>query len=102
MTRTSETQSRIKDLDTRLQSAVVELESEKDGIYRVFVPGAIREETRVKAESRKEAVEKVRSVLVQKIDHRAEKKVTGGNDGTLEVKNAKQGNKSQDVGGSNG
>lgn len=102
MTRTSETQSRIKDLDTRLQSAVVELESKEDSIYRVFVPGAIREETRVKAESRKEAVEKVRTILVQKIDDRAKKKVTGGSDGTLEVQNVKKGNKSQNVGGSNG
>lgn len=97
-----DTEANIKDLDARLESATVELESEKDRIYRVYVPGAIRTENRVKADSEEEAIKKVRNVLIQKIEDRAGREAPGTKEKDLEVQNAKQGSKSSDVGGSNG
>jgi hypothetical protein len=81
----TEAEKQIKRLDARFNSAVVDEVSE--GVYEVFVPGAVREVTTVKAESEEEALEKTRANLIAKIEHNAAKKVelTGESDGTLEV-----------------
>lgn len=87
-------------LDARMNTAVVDQVDE--GVYEVFVPGAIREVTTVKAESEDEAKEKTRALLLSKMEHAASKKVdaTGQSDGTLDVQNGKHGNKSTDIEGS--
>ena len=96
---TKEMQARIKDLDTRLDSAVVELVSEADKIYNVFVPGAHRENNRVKAESESEAVQKVKEVIISKMQAREDKNVSAGakSEGTLEVQKPQHDNSSDEV-----
>lgn len=96
----SETPDPIKTLDTRLKAAEVTLVDEEAKLYEVFVPGAVRERTRVKADSEEEAVAKVRENLVTKINHLASKPApTGGSDGELEVHDSKHKNDAQNVGG---
>ncbi len=67
-------------LKSQLENAVVEhIGTEADdypsydmGTYRVFVPGAIREWSLVKAEGEEEAKEKVRLCLERKLDAMSE------------------------------
>lgn len=97
-----EVEARIKDLDARLDNAVVELVDENESIYRVFVPGAIRENNTVKASSKNEAIAKVKEVLTLKIKDRAAKldgREAGPSDGTLEVQNSKHKNGATNAGG---
>lgn len=69
-------QARKNLLKTQLENAVVKHIGTKAndypswdvGTYSVFVPGAVREHNIVKAKDEKEAVEKVRVCLEQKID----------------------------------
>lgn len=93
----SETDKEARRLDARLKSAVVDQVG--DGIYEVFVPGAVREVTTVKAESEEEAVKKTRAALVTKMEHIAAKKVerTGESDGELEVQGGQHGSKADNV-----
>ena len=62
---TSETDKQIERLEARMSAATVEEVS--TGVYEVFVPGAAREVTVVKADSEDEAKQKVQSVLANKI-----------------------------------
>lgn len=98
----SDNNDQIKTLDKRLKAADVELIDENEKLYEVFVPGAIRERTRVKADSEEEAIAKTRAALVTKLQHNAMKpEVTGESDGTLEVQNGTHANSAQDVGAEN-
>lgn len=90
----TEAEKQIKRLDARFNSAVVDEVSE--GVYEVFVPGAVREVTTVKAESEEEALEKTRANLIAKIEHNADKKTTGKSDGTLEVNGGRHDNSASD------
>lgn len=98
----SETDKQIRRLDARMESAVVDEVSE--GVYEVFVPGAIREVTTVTADSPEEAKEKTRTALVAKLDHIASKKVeaTGDSDGALEVQSGAHGNSTESAEEENG
>ncbi len=88
----------IETLDKRLKAADVRVVNEAEGIYEVFVPGAIRETTRVKAESEEEAIEKTRAALVTKLEHNAKKPApTGESDGELKVDSMKQGTTTTDI-----
>lgn len=90
----------IKTLDKRLKAADVELIDADEKLYEVFVPGALRERTRVKADSEEEAIEKTRGVLVAKLQHYAVKpEGTGESDGELQVDSVRQGNAAQNAGG---
>ena len=93
----SETDKESRRLDARLKSAVVD--EIRDGVYEVFVPGAVREVTTVKAESEDEAVEKTRKLLLSKMEHIASKKVerTGNSDGELRVQKGQHGNETDNV-----
>ena len=93
----SEADKQIRRLDARMESAVVDEVSE--GVYEVFVPGAVREVTTVKAGSEDEAKEKTRAVLVNKMEHIAAKKVerTGESDGELEVQGGKHGSTAENI-----
>lgn len=81
-------------LKTQLEHAVVEhvgteandYPSYDVGTYSVFVPGAVREHNIVKAESEKEAREKVGTYLENKIDGMSESET---NDVTLQPQNMK-------------
>ena len=86
-----------KRLDARLKVAEVELVDEDQGLYEVFVPGAVREVTRVTAESEEEAKEKVRALLANKQQHYASKPVPTGTDQELEIKKAEQAAAAQDA-----
>lgn len=86
----SEADKQSRRLDARMESAVVDQVDE--GVYEVFVPGAAREVTTVKAESEDEAKEKTRKLLLAKEEHIASKKVerTGKSDGELQVDGSQQ------------
>lgn len=60
-------ESRVKLLDMQLEAAVVE-GPDDDGYFDVFVPGAPRERNRVTGKDEKDAVAKVRTNLISKID----------------------------------
>lgn len=95
----SQTDKETRRLDARMQAAVVD--KVDDGVYEVFVPGAVREVTTVKAKSEKEAKQKARDLLLSKMEHFASKKVerTGQSDGTLDVQGGAHNNAAQHVGG---
>ena len=94
---TSETDKQIERLEARMSAATVEEVS--TGLYEVFVPGAAREVTVVKADSEDEAKQKVQSVLANKIQHTANKKTTGNSDGTLDVQGGHHGTVSTNIEG---
>ena len=87
------TEKQIEQLDARLKVAIVEEVSE--GLFDVFVPGALRENTRVGAANEDEAKEKVRDLLISKMEHYASKPVPTGTDQELEIKKAEQVAKAQ-------
>ena len=93
----AELEKQIKRLDARIKIATVDEVDE--GVYEVFIPGAVREVTTVKAESEKEAVEKTRTALIGKMEHFIAKKTTGDSDGELEIENSTHKNEAQDAGG---
>lgn len=82
------TEKQIEQLDARLKVAIVDEISE--GEFNVFVPGALRENTRVTAENEDEAKQKVRDLLISKMEHYASKPVPTGTDQELEIKKAEQ------------
>lgn len=85
---------KIKKLDEQLKSAMVKETDE--GVYTVYVPGAVRQHNVVKASSEKEALQKVRKVLVVKVKHFANKSVsTDGENTKLEVQSTVHKNKSE-------
>lgn len=85
---------KLTELDGLMENAVVTERSE--GLYDVVVPGALRQKTTVKAESKSEARKKVRANLATKIEHFANKPVvTGESDGELEVQGMEQPNTSE-------
>ncbi len=86
-------EKQIKQLDARLKVAIVEEATE--GVFDVFVPGALRENTRVGAKDEEEAKAKVRELLIGKIKHYASKPVPTGTDQELEIKKAEQAAKAQ-------
>ena len=90
-----DTEKQIKQLDARLEVAIVEEVSE--GLFDVFVPGALRENTRVGAENEEEAKQKVRDLLINKMEHYASKPVPTGTDQELEIKKAEQAAAAQDA-----
>lgn len=61
-------QSRLDDLPSQLANATINEDPQEPRLYHVTVPGALREQNSVKADSREEALEKVRTVLVSKIE----------------------------------
>ena len=64
------TDQRLELLKEQIKSAVVtELE---DGYYQVFVLGAVREDNKVTAKNKKEALEKVQKLLELKTNEYAE------------------------------
>lgn len=91
----------VKTLETRLK--VADVTSLGENQYDVFVPGAVRERTRVTADSEEEAVEKVRTLLLSKMEHIANKTVerTGNSDGELNLEHADHVNKTENVEGVN-
>lgn len=92
-------------LESRMKAAEVTLVkagAEGDpSVYDVFVPGAVRETTRVKATSEEEALNKVHDLLASKVEHYEGKKTdtppTGESDGPLEVDSATHPNTTEDV-----
>lgn len=91
----SSVEKQIEQLDARLKVAIVEEASE--GVFDVFVPGALRENTRVGAADADEAKSKVRDLLINKIEHYASKPVPTGTDQELEIKKAEQAAAAQDA-----
>lgn len=83
-----DTEKQIKQLDARLKVAIVE--QADDGLFDVFVPGALRENHRVGAKDEEEAKSKVRDLLISKMEHYASKPVPTGTDQELEIKKAEQ------------
>jgi len=85
-------------LDARLKIAVVDLVDEENNLYEVFVPGAVREVTRVTADSEEEAVAKVRSLLLAKAEHFSQKKQpTGVAEPDLQVDNGTTGHQGENL-----
>lgn len=64
---------RLAALDSQLAKAEITKDENEARLFQVFVPGAIREHNSVKADSREEALEKVRTVLISKIEQAPEK-----------------------------
>lgn len=61
-------QDRLDVLESQLANASVTDVEDEPRLYRVTVPGCFREETTVKADSRQEALDKTRAVLISKIE----------------------------------
>lgn len=62
------TEAKIDELEGQLDNATVTLDDNEPRLYSVLVPGAIREQNYVKADDENEALEKVKAVLLQKIE----------------------------------
>lgn len=64
------TEQRLELLKEQIKgAAATKLE---DGYYQVFVPGAVREDNKVKAKNKKEALDKVQALLELKTNEYAE------------------------------
>lgn len=66
------TDQRLELLQEQLKNATITKLENEDGYYQVFVSGAVREDNCVKAANKKEALEKVRTVLELKTNQYAE------------------------------
>lgn len=90
-------------LDQRLKAAKVTYNEETE-TYQIFVPGALRENNTVKAENEAEALKKVRSVLLNKIEHNIDKEKSKDATNTeLDIESVKQDSSAKlDEGGKNG
>lgn len=89
----NELEQKLHNVDTQLKGAMVKCTDEKEGLYSVFVPGAVRQHTVVKATSEEEAIAKVRTLLLSKTKHFASKQVTTEPTNTkLDITSTKHGN----------
>lgn len=93
----SDKEIQLKRLDARMETAVVDLVDEDNSLYEVFVPGAVREVTQVKADSEEEAKQKVRDLLATKQEHYASKTAPAedASDTELDVENGVHANNAQ-------
>lgn len=66
------TESRLEALEEQIKGAVVTKLDHEKGYYQVFVHGAVREDNKVMAANKKEALAKVHELLKQKTNNYAE------------------------------
>lgn len=64
--------ARLELLKEQLKKAVVTDVKDEARLYNVYVPGAVRESVNVKADNKKEALKKTKTLLEQKTKDQAE------------------------------
>jgi hypothetical protein len=65
-------ETRLAELDDQLAKAEITEDGLEPNAYRVYVPGAIRQENFVKAKNQDEALAKTKAVLISKIEQAPE------------------------------